>query len=144
MHRSPRKFKKSFLAAAALFTRVLYVCIQRGPDLSFTFCVCCCCCSSSSSSSSWGGHINQNTALLSNFTMLSAYCTIACSSARQPCPAALPGSPARQPCPAALPGSLARQPCPAALPGSLARQPCPAALQKSYKLLNNRPLHRPA
>jgi hypothetical protein len=36
---------------------------------------------------------------------------------------------ARQPCPAALPGSLARQPCPAALPGSLARQPCQAALR---------------
>jgi hypothetical protein len=49
------------------------------------------------------------------------------SLVRQPCPAALPGSLARQPCPAALPGSLARQPCPAALPGSLARQPCPSA-----------------
>jgi hypothetical protein len=59
----------------------------------------------------------QNTALLPNFTMLSAYCSLA----RQPCPAALPGSLARQPCPAALPGSLARQPSPAALPGSLAR-----------------------
>jgi hypothetical protein len=66
-----------------------------------------------------------NTALLSNFTMLSAYCTIAS------------GSLARQPCPAALPGSLARQPCPAALPGSLARQPCPAALQKYYKFNNS-------
>jgi hypothetical protein len=43
-----------------------------------------------------------------------------CSLARQPCPAALPGSFARQPCPAALPGSLARQLCPAALPGNLA------------------------
>jgi hypothetical protein len=32
--------------------------------------LCCCCCCS------WGGHIAQNTALLSNFTMLSAYCTI--------------------------------------------------------------------
>jgi hypothetical protein len=50
----------------------------------------------------------------------------ACNLARQPCPAALPGSLARQPCPAALPGSLARQPCPAALPSSLAQQPCPA------------------
>jgi hypothetical protein len=38
----------------------------------------------------------------------------------------LPGSLARQPCPAALPGSLAR---------SLARQPCPAALQNYKKLL---------
>jgi hypothetical protein len=63
----------------------------------------------------------QNTALLSTFTMLSAYCTIACTLAMQPCPAAFPGSLTRQPCPAALPGSLARQPCPAALPGSLAR-----------------------
>jgi hypothetical protein len=44
--------------------------------------------------------------------------------ARQPCPAALPGSLAWQPCLAALPGSLAWQPCLAALPGSLARQPC--------------------
>jgi hypothetical protein len=75
--------------------------------------------------------IAQNTALLSNFTMLSAYCTIACTFARQPCSAALPGSLARQPCPAALPGSLARQPCPAALPSSLARQPGPAALPGS-------------
>jgi hypothetical protein len=77
--------------------------------------------------SSWGD-ISQNTALLSNFTMLSAYCTIACSLARPPCPAALPDCLARQPCLAALPGSLARQPCPAALPGSparsLARQSC--------------------
>jgi hypothetical protein len=72
--------------------------------------------------------IAQNTALLSNFTMLSAYCTIACTFAWQQWPAALPGSLARQPCPAALPGSLARQPCPAAMHGSLARQPCPAAL----------------
>jgi hypothetical protein len=98
--------------------------------------------------------LGQNTALLSNFTMLSAYCTIA----RQPCPAALPGSFARQPCleakyqiqlkilhyclhspcfqhiaplHAPLPCSLARQPFPAALPGSLARQPCPAALPGS-------------
>jgi hypothetical protein len=30
-----------------------------------------------------------DTALLSNFSMLSAYCTIACSLARQPYPAAL-------------------------------------------------------
>jgi hypothetical protein len=48
----------------------------------------------------------QNTALLSNFTMLLAYCTIACSLAMQPCPAALPGSLARQPCPPALQKSL--------------------------------------
>jgi hypothetical protein len=75
--------------------------------------------------------IAQNTALLSNFTMLSAYCTIACTLAMHPCPAALPGSLARQSCPAALPGSLARQPCPAALLGSLARQPCPAVLPGS-------------
>jgi hypothetical protein len=58
---------------------------------------------------------------LYNYNMLSAYCTIACRLARQPCPAAFPSS-------------LARQPCPAALPGSLARQSCPAALQKDYKL----------
>jgi hypothetical protein len=32
----------------------------------------------------------------SNFTMLSAYCTIACTLAMQPCPTALPGSLARQ------------------------------------------------
>jgi hypothetical protein len=66
----------------------------------------------------------QNTALLSNFTMFLAYCTIACTLAMQPCPAALPGSLARQPCPTALPGSLAWQPGPAAWPGSIARQPC--------------------
>jgi hypothetical protein len=65
--------------------------------------------------------IAQNTALLSNFTMLSAYCTIACTFARQPCPAALPGSLARQPCPAALPSSLARQPCPADSPVRLTK-----------------------
>jgi hypothetical protein len=41
---------------------------------------------------------------------------IACTLARQPCPAALPGSLAH--------GSLAWQPCPVALLGSLARQPC--------------------
>jgi hypothetical protein len=69
----------------------------------------------------------QNTAFSTNFTMLSAYCTIA----RQPCPAALPGSLARQPCPAALPGSLAWQSCPAVLPGSLARQSCLAVLPGS-------------
>jgi hypothetical protein len=85
------------------------------------------------------GHINQNAALFSNFTMLSAYCIAALpgslapgSLARQPCPAALPGSLARQLCPAALPDSLARQPCPAALPGSLTRQPCPATLPGSF------------
>jgi hypothetical protein len=77
--------------------------------------------------------IAQNTALLSNFTMLSAYCTIACTFARQPCPAALPGSLARQTCPAALHGSL----CLAALPGSLACQPCPPALQKSLQAVFN-------
>jgi hypothetical protein len=44
----------------------------------------------------------QNTALLSNFTMLLAYCTIA----MHPCPAALPGNLARQPCPPALQKSL--------------------------------------
>jgi hypothetical protein len=60
------------------------------------------------SSCSSCGHINQNTALLSNFTMLSAYCTISCTFAPQPCPATLPG-------PAAFPGSFARQPCSAAL-----------------------------
>jgi hypothetical protein len=88
--------------------------------------------------------IAQNTALLSNFTMLSTYCTIACTLAMQFCPAAFPGSLAR---PAVLPRSLTRQPCPAgslapqpytaalpgrqsfpaALPRSLAPQPCPAA-----------------
>jgi hypothetical protein len=51
--------------------------------------------------------------------------------ARQPCPAALPGSLAWQPCLAALPGSLAWQPCLAALPGSLVWQPCLAALPAS-------------
>jgi hypothetical protein len=65
------------------------------------------------SSCSSCGHINQNTALLSNFTMLSAYCTISCTFAPQPCLATLPG-------PAAFPGSFARQPCSAALPGSFA------------------------
>jgi hypothetical protein len=61
---------------------------------------------------------NQNTVLLSNFAMLSAYfCTIAYSLARQPC-ARLPGSLARA-CPAAL-RALARQPC-ARFPGSLVR-----------------------
>jgi hypothetical protein len=78
--------------------------------------------------------IAQNTALLSNFTMLSAYCTIASTFARQYCPAALPGSLARQPCPAALSCSLVRQPCPAALtaslPGSFAWQPCPGSLTR--------------
>jgi hypothetical protein len=33
--------------------------------------------------------IAQNTTLLSNFTMLSAYYTILCTFVRQPCPAAL-------------------------------------------------------
>jgi hypothetical protein len=41
----------------------------------------------------------SNTAFLANFTMLSAFCTITCSLARQPCVAALPGNRARQPCP---------------------------------------------
>jgi hypothetical protein len=51
----------------------------------------------------------QNTALLSNFTMLLAYCTIACTLAMQPCLTALPDSLARQSCPAVLPGSLAEK-----------------------------------
>jgi hypothetical protein len=68
--------------------------------------------------------IAQDTAILSNFTMLLAYCTIACTFARQPCPAALPGSLAWQTWPADLPVRLARQPCPPALPSNLARQPC--------------------
>jgi hypothetical protein len=34
--------------------------------------------------------------------MFPAYCTIACSLARYPCPEVLPGSLARQPCPAVL------------------------------------------
>jgi hypothetical protein len=67
-----------------------YVCTTRVYVL-----LCCCSCSC------WHGHINQNTALLSNFTMVSAYfCTIAYSLARQPCarlPAALRAL-ARQPC----------------------------------------------
>jgi hypothetical protein len=82
-------------------------------------CSCCSCCSC--------GHINQNTAFSTNFTMLSVYWP---GSLARPCPAALPGL-ARQPCPAAFPGSLVRQPCPATLPGSLARQPCPTALPGS-------------
>jgi hypothetical protein len=73
-----------------------------------------CCCSSCSC-----GHINQNTELFSNFTMLSAYCTIAMQPclARQPYPAALPGNLVDL---VALHGSLARQCCTASLPGSLA------------------------
>jgi hypothetical protein len=62
--------------------------------------------------------LNQNTALLSNFTMLSAYYTICI--ARQLGPAALPGSLARQPCPVALPGSLVRH---AALHAFTGRRP---------------------
>jgi hypothetical protein len=55
-----------------------YVCTTRVYVL---LCCCCCCCCSC-----WNGHINQNTALLSNFTMLSAYfCTIVYSLACQPC-----------------------------------------------------------
>jgi hypothetical protein len=91
--------------------------------------LCCCCSCCSSSSSSW--NITQNTALLSNFTMLSAYCTMACTLALLYRPQAgdiLPNSLTRKPCPAALPGSLSRQPCLAALPCSLARQSFPAAL----------------
>jgi hypothetical protein len=38
-----------------------------------------------------------------------SYCTIACTFARQPSTAALPGSLARQLCPAALPGSLSEK-----------------------------------
>jgi hypothetical protein len=87
--------------------------------------------------------IAQNTALLSNFTMLSAYCSIACTLAMhmQPCHAALPGNLARQPCPEALPGRLARQDCLAGLPGRLARQPCPAAkYQIQLKILHYCPI----
>jgi hypothetical protein len=62
--------------------------------------------------------------LLSNYTMLFAYCTIACTLAQHP--ASLAGSLARLPCSAALAGSLARQSCSAALLGSLALQPCPS------------------
>jgi hypothetical protein len=85
---------------------------RRETRVSVLLCCCSCC--------SWGRHINQNTALLYNFTMLSAYCTQGVI-APYALHAALPGSP----CPAALarqplPGSLARQP----LPGSLAQQPC--------------------
>jgi hypothetical protein len=66
-------------AGAWFFYPRWYVCTTR------VYVLLCCC-------SSWHGHINQNTALLSNFTMLSAYfCTIAYSLARQPC-ARLPGS----------------------------------------------------
>jgi hypothetical protein len=128
-----------------IFTRVALV---RTYNAGLSFCCCCCSCRP----------INQNTALLFNFTMLSAYCTIALhpchaplpgSHSRQPFPAALRGSHSWQPCPAAIPGSLARQPFPAALPGnlvrllclaalpcSLARQPCPAALKKYYNFNN--------
>jgi hypothetical protein len=98
----PNRISTFFLPALSLrATRVYH----------FLCCSCCC------------GDIRQNTAFLTNFTMLSADCTIAIILAQQPCPAALPGSLARQPCPAALPGSLAQQPCPAALSGSLAWQP---------------------
>jgi hypothetical protein len=82
-----------------------------------------CCCCSSCSSSSWGD-ISQNTALLVQFhhafSILHHGPWLACSLARQPCPAALPGSFAQQLCPAALPGSFALQLCPAALTGSFA------------------------
>jgi hypothetical protein len=97
---------------------------RRETRVSVLLCCCSCC--------SWGRHINQNTALLYNFTMLSAYCT---QGVIAPLHAALPGSPcptalARQPLPGSpCPAALARQPCPAAL----ARQPCPTALQKYYK-----------
>jgi hypothetical protein len=73
---------------ASIFYPRWYVCTTRVYVL-----LCCSCCSCSC------GHITQNTALLSNFTMLSAYCTIACTLAMQPCLAALP----RQPCPAVRP-----------------------------------------
>jgi hypothetical protein len=91
-----------------LFYPRWYVCTTRV----YVLLCCCCCCSCSC------GHITQNTALLSNFTMLSAYCTVACTLARQPCMAALPLAalpPAALP-PAALPP--AAPPCLAALPGS--------------------------
>jgi hypothetical protein len=91
--------------------------------------LCCCCCCSSCCSC---GHNNQITAFSSNFTMLSAYCTIACSLALQRC--SLACSLVRQPFPVAMSGSLIRQSYVAALSGSLARQPCPATLQRSYKL----------
>jgi hypothetical protein len=87
-----------------------YICTTR------VYVLLCCSCSC------WHGHINQNTALLTNFTMLSAYfCTIAYSLA----PAFL----------AAL-RTLARQPC-SRLPGSLAR----AAVQTSPNRFS-RILHR--
>jgi hypothetical protein len=66
----------------------------------------------SSSSSSWGQSHCSKYFIIVHFHHAFS------SLARQPCPAALPGSLARQPCPAALPGSLA----PEALLGSLARQ----------------------
>jgi hypothetical protein len=69
-----------------------------------------CCSSSSFSSCCTSLDISQNTAFSTNFTMLSAAQHIvplhACSLARQPCPAALPGSLA---CLAALHGSLTQQ-----------------------------------
>jgi hypothetical protein len=49
---------------------------------------------------------------ISPYNMHSAYFNIACSLARQPYPASLPGILARHPCPASLlPGSFSRQPC---------------------------------
>jgi hypothetical protein len=51
------------------------------------------------------GRICSEYCILTNFTMLSAYCNIA----------------------SLFPGSLSRQPFPAVLPLSLAPQPCPAA-----------------
>jgi hypothetical protein len=73
--------------------------------------------------------IDQNIALLSNFTMHSA--ALPGRLARQDWPAALTGSLDRQPWLAALTGSLDRQPWQAALTGSLDRQPWPAALPGS-------------
>jgi hypothetical protein len=110
-----------------------YVCTTRVYVL-LCCCCCCCCC--------WHGHINQNTALLSNFTHAFS---ILLHHYIQPCLAALRVL-ARQPC-ARLPGSLACA-CPAAfcalawqpfarLPGSLAR----AAVQTNPNRFS-RILHR--
>jgi hypothetical protein len=60
----------------------------------YYFVLLCCCCS-------WG-EFAQNTAFLTNFTMLSSFSILDhCITL------ALPGSLARQPCPATLQGSLA-------------------------------------
>jgi hypothetical protein len=68
----------------------------------------------------------------------SSYCTIACTLARQPCPAALPGSLARQP----STYSLALQPCLAALKAGSLVQAFHAInianLSHAYKLIFER------